>query len=57
VLTRRAALVDSIEFYRERWSALQPDAPTLPIPDLRTAAHLVAVQRCRDAALQRGVWP
>jgi glutamate dehydrogenase/leucine dehydrogenase len=57
VLTRRAALVDSLEFYRERWAKLQPHAATLPIPDLRTAAHVVAVQRCRDAALQRGVWP
>lgn len=57
VVTRRAAMIESIDFYRERWHGVQPDAPPLPLPDLRTAAHLVAIQRCRDAALQRGVWP
>lgn len=57
VLTKRAAMAESIGFYRERWAAALPDAPPPPVPDLRTAAQVVAVQRCRDAALQRGVWP
>jgi len=57
VVTRRAAMVDAIETYRERWHRLMPNAPELPIPDLRTAATAVAVQTCRDAAAQRGVWP
>ena len=33
------------------------DGRTIPLPDLRTAAQTVAIGRCRDAALQRGVWP
>jgi glutamate dehydrogenase (NAD(P)+) len=57
VLTHRAAMADSIERYRTRWAGVRPDAPILPIPDLRTAAQLIAVHRCRNAALQRGVWP
>jgi glutamate dehydrogenase/leucine dehydrogenase len=57
VLTRRASMAESIDFYRERWAEALPSAEALPVPDLRTAAQVVAVQRCRDAALQRGVWP
>ncbi len=57
VVTRRAALVESIETYRDRWSEAMPDAPPIPVPDLRTAAQVVAIQRCRTAALHRGVWP
>ncbi len=57
VLTKRASLAESIDMYRERWAAVRPDDPEIPVPDLRTAATTVAVQRCREAALQRGVWP
>ena len=57
VVTRRAALVESIDTYRERWAEAMPDAPPIPLPDLRTAAQVVAIQRCRTAALHRGVWP
>jgi glutamate dehydrogenase (NAD(P)+) len=57
VVTRRAALIESIETYRQRWSTAMPDAPSIPVPDLRTAAQVVAIQRCRTAALHRGVWP
>lgn len=57
VVTRRAAMVDSIDMYRDRWSEVMPGAPELPVPDLRTAATAVAVQRVRDATMRRGVWP
>jgi glutamate dehydrogenase (NAD(P)+) len=57
VVTRRAGMIDSIESYRERWHGVVPDDGELPLPDLRTAATAVAVQACRDAAVQRGVWP
>jgi glutamate dehydrogenase/leucine dehydrogenase len=57
VVSRRAGMLESLETYRERWKAVRPDDPEIPVPDLRVAAHTVAVQRCRQAALQRGVWP
>jgi glutamate dehydrogenase/leucine dehydrogenase len=57
VVTRRAALVESLETYRKHWHEALQSAPPIPIPDLRTAAQVVAIQRCRTAALQRGVWP
>jgi glutamate dehydrogenase (NAD(P)+) len=57
VVTRRASMAEAIDTFRERWRAAMPDAPEVPIPDLRTAAQVVAIQRCRSAALQRGVWP
>jgi glutamate dehydrogenase (NAD(P)+) len=57
VVTRRASLADSIETYRERWADAMPSAAPIPTPDLRTAAQVVAIGRCRTAALHRGVWP
>ncbi len=57
VVTRRAAMVDAFDSYRDRWQETMPEAPELPVPDLRTAATAVAVQACREAAAQRGVWP
>ncbi len=57
VVTKRAALVEALPTYQEKWSAVQPDAPEIPPPDLRTAAYVVAVGRCRSAAAQRGIWP
>jgi glutamate dehydrogenase/leucine dehydrogenase len=57
VLTRRTALFEALESYRAAWDAATGSATTLPTPDLRTAAQVVAIQRCRTAALQRGVWP
>lgn len=47
----------AVKTYRERWRSVRSDDPEIPVPDLRTAAHTLAVQRCRHAALQRGVWP
>jgi glutamate dehydrogenase (NAD(P)+) len=57
VLTQRAALVESLDTYRRNWNHALPDAPVVPAPDLRTAAQVVAIGRCRTAALHRGVWP
>jgi glutamate dehydrogenase (NAD(P)+) len=57
VVTRRASMLDSIETYRDRWHQVMPGERPLPMPDLRTAATTVAVQICRDATEQRGVWP
>lgn len=57
VITTRVALIDRLDFFREAWKAAQPDDGELPRPTFRTAAHVVAVQRCRRAMEQRGVWP
>lgn len=57
VVAMRAALRDRLDFYRESWERVQPEAPTLPSPTLRTAAHALAVQRLRRAVEHRGVWP
>jgi glutamate dehydrogenase (NAD(P)+) len=57
VITTRSRLVDALPQYWERWHAVAPDWPEIPPVDLRTAALVVAVDRCRRAALMRGVWP
>jgi len=57
VVTRRASMADSIDLYRRRWHHIVPEARELPLPDMRTAATTVAVQTCRRATQQRGVWP
>ncbi|MFV2073356.1 MAG: Glu/Leu/Phe/Val dehydrogenase [Thermoanaerobaculales bacterium] len=57
MVTNRAELVDRLDDYQEAWAKVQPDAPPLPRPTLRTAAHVFAVQRCRRAMEQRGIWP
>ncbi len=57
VVTKRAALLESLPMFQERWASDHPGAAELPVPDYRTAAMTVAVQRCRNAALQRGIWP
>ena len=56
MVTTRAALLDQFDEYQEAWAKVRPDPP-LPRPTLRTAAHVVAVQRCRRATEQRGIWP
>ncbi len=56
-VTTRAAILDRLGEYQAAWSRIRPDDPPLPSPTLRTAAHVVAVQRCRRAMEQRGVWP
>ncbi|HEX9645204.1 MAG TPA: Glu/Leu/Phe/Val dehydrogenase [Acidimicrobiia bacterium] len=57
MVTTRAALADRLDDYRRAWSEALPDAPVLARPTLRTAAHVVALQRCRRATEQRGIWP
>ncbi len=57
VVTERVALCEGLDDYRERWLDRVPDAPTLPVPCLRTAATAVAVGRTRATAEARGVWP
>lgn len=57
VVTRRASLAESLEEHQRRWQEARPGMPDLPVPDLRTAATAVAVQRCREAMVRRGVWP
>jgi len=57
VMTQRVTLAESIDYYQERWAELMPDAPPLPAPDMRIAAYVIAIERCRTAAEQRGVWP
>lgn len=57
MVTTRAALLDQIEEYRRAWREARPNDPELMRPTLRTAAHVVAMQRCRRATEQRGIWP
>ena len=57
MVTTRTMLLDGFDDYQEAWAKVQPDAPPLPRPTLRTAAHVVAVRRCRRATEQRGIWP
>ena len=57
VVAQRAALVEELDAYRERWATLYPDAPPVVVADLRIAAHSIAIERCRAANEQRGVWP
>jgi glutamate dehydrogenase (NAD(P)+) len=57
MVTTRAALLERLDDYRRAWASVQPDAPALQPPTLRTAAHVVAVQRCRRAVEHRGIWP
>ena len=57
VITKHLQLRDGLDHYRKQWHALQPNAPELEPPDLRTAAEVVAIHRVRKTADQRGVWP
>ncbi len=57
VVTRRAALIQGLPEYRATWAKAQPQAEEIPVPDLRTAAYTIAIDRLRQATTQRGVWP
>jgi glutamate dehydrogenase (NAD(P)+) len=57
VVTRRAALIQGLPEYRAAWAEAQPDAAEIPVPDLRTAAYTISIDRLRQATTQRGVWP
>jgi glutamate dehydrogenase (NAD(P)+) len=56
MVTTRAALLDRHEEYERAWEDVNQNGP-VPRPTLRTAAHVFAVQRCRRATEQRGIWP
>jgi glutamate dehydrogenase/leucine dehydrogenase len=55
MVTTRAALLDQLDHYREAW--MEAKGQDVPRPTFRTAAHVVAVGRCRLATDQRGIWP
>lgn len=57
VVTTRAALLDTLDHYRSLWAAANPEEPPLETPTIRTAAYVVAVGRCADTLLERGIWP
>lgn len=57
VVTIRAGLLDAIEHHRSTWAGLHPDDPRVDTPTLRTAAYVVAVGRCANTLLERGIWP
>ncbi|NNC75988.1 MAG: Glu/Leu/Phe/Val dehydrogenase [Acidimicrobiia bacterium] len=57
VVTKRAALRDSIDRYRDEWSAAHPEDGKVERPTLRTAAYVIAIGRCALATQQRGIWP
>lgn len=57
VITKHIQLREGLDYYRKQWRALQPNAPELEPPDLRTAAAVVAIGRVRMTSDQRGVWP
>ena len=57
VLTKHVALHEGLAHFQEQWRAVQPQAPELRLPDLRTAATVVALDRVRHAAEVRGLWP
>ncbi len=56
VVTKRVALLEAHDFYQTEWDKSQRNGE-LPLPTLRTAAHVIAVDACARAALQRGIWP
>lgn len=57
VVDRRAALIDSFETHQDRWSEVRPHDPAVCKPDYRIAATSIAVGRCRQILVERGVWP
>jgi glutamate dehydrogenase (NAD(P)+) len=57
ILTTRAALIENLERYQDAWAEVQPQWPRPKRPTLRTAAHVVALERCRQTAEHRGIWP
>lgn len=57
MMATRNALLDRFDRYQDAWTESTGDDTPLARPTLRTAAHVVAVQRCRRATEQRGIWP
>jgi glutamate dehydrogenase (NAD(P)+) len=57
VVATQKVLSDQLNDYQETWREARSNTAVLPDPTLRTAAHVVAVRRCRRATEQRGIWP
>lgn len=57
VATRRISLLERLDEHREAWARAHPGAEPLPTPDLRTAAYVVAVSRCLNTLVERGIFP
>jgi glutamate dehydrogenase/leucine dehydrogenase len=57
LVTTRAALLDQFDDYETSWGDVKPNGPDLIRPDLRIAAHVASIQRCRRATEERGIWP
>ncbi len=57
VVARHAQLTEGLEEYDRRWHRSRPDDPPLPHPDHRIAATYIAIKRCRETVVERGVWP
>ena len=57
MIATRAGLLDRLDYYQAAWLEVQPKNGPLAPPTLRTAAHVVALARCRRATEQRGIWP
>jgi glutamate dehydrogenase (NAD(P)+) len=56
VVTKRVALVEGHAHFVQEWKKAKRNGD-LPMPDLRIAAHVLAVGANVRAALQRGIWP
>ena len=57
MMATRPVLSDRFDTYQDAWTESTGNDTPLARPTLRTAAHVVAVQRCRRATEQRGIWP
>jgi glutamate dehydrogenase (NAD(P)+) len=57
VLDQHQLLTDRFPEYSARWAAAVPEAAEMRQPDLRIAATVTAVTRCKTTTDQRGVWP
>ena len=57
VLATHRRLARQFPEYERRWRKAMPNAPRPRKPDLRIAAMVTAVGRCKAALDERGVWP
>jgi glutamate dehydrogenase/leucine dehydrogenase len=57
VLAAHRRLSSQYPDYEQRWRKALPNAPRLRKPDLRIAAMVTAMSRCKAALDERGVWP
>lgn len=57
VIDRRDAINDGLEDLAREWQKAGGEGPVLDRVDLRTAAHVVAIERVAEVARERGIWP